>query len=94
MEALVSHVRDVRDGGSDACALAGVAAGRLDAYWGPRLHVWDAAAGMLLVDEAGGATGSLSGGGLNDWADTGDVLAANHELWRQLSGRLRPVYET
>ncbi|MBW1801666.1 MAG: inositol monophosphatase [Deltaproteobacteria bacterium] len=47
--------------GSAALALAYVAAGRLDAYFQMGLKPWDAAAGMLMVTEAGGQCSTLEG---------------------------------
>ncbi len=44
----------VRRAGSAALDLAYVAAGRLDAFWEFNLNPWDTAAGILLVEEAGG----------------------------------------
>jgi myo-inositol-1(or 4)-monophosphatase len=46
--------RAVRRAGAAAVDLAYVAAGRLDGYWECKLKPWDVAAGMLLVEEAGG----------------------------------------
>jgi myo-inositol-1(or 4)-monophosphatase len=46
--------RAVRRLGAAALDLAYVAAGRLDGYWECKLKPWDVAAGMLLVEEAGG----------------------------------------
>lgn len=92
MDRLVPHVRDIRDCGSAASALAAVAAGRLDAYWGPGLHEWDGSAGLLLVNEAGGLTGDLAGDSGGRWPRAGDVLAANADLWPQLQARLRDAY--
>jgi myo-inositol-1(or 4)-monophosphatase len=46
--------RGVRRAGSAALDLASVAAGRLDGYWECKLKPWDVAAGVLLVEEAGG----------------------------------------
>jgi myo-inositol-1(or 4)-monophosphatase len=54
-------VRSIRAIGSAALALAWVAAGRLDAYLNFSLSAWDVAAGMLLIEEAGGAASDLSG---------------------------------
>lgn len=51
---VMPFARDLRRMGSAALDLANVAAGRLDVYYERRLHPWDAAAGMLLVTEAGG----------------------------------------
>ncbi|MCC6493532.1 MAG: inositol monophosphatase [Pirellulales bacterium] len=49
----------IRRTGSAALNLAYVACGRLDAHWAHEIHVWDAAAGILLIQQAGGvATGA------------------------------------
>lgn len=49
------HVaRALRTSGSAALDLAYVAAGRFDASWYPNLHWWDVAAGILLIEQAGG----------------------------------------
>jgi myo-inositol-1(or 4)-monophosphatase len=47
--------------GSAALDLAYVAAGRLDAFWEVGLKPWDVAAGVLLVQEAGGAVTRFDG---------------------------------
>jgi len=44
----------VKDMGAGALMLAHVAAGRFDAFVEPHMHPWDALAGLLLVEEAGG----------------------------------------
>lgn len=51
----------IRDLGSAAVDLAYLAAGRFDVYWIPRLQPWDMAAGMLLVEEAGGKVTNYQG---------------------------------
>jgi myo-inositol-1(or 4)-monophosphatase len=89
---LLPRVRDVRRGGSAAAALAQVATGRADAYWGPGLQAWDGAAGALLVSEAGGAFGDLSGAGSGAWPASGDILAAAPGLWEPLREILAKVY--
>jgi myo-inositol-1(or 4)-monophosphatase len=94
MDELVPQVRDVRDCGGAASALAAVAAGRLDAYWGPGLREWDGAAGLLLVNEAGGTTGDLTGSSHGAWPASGDILAANPGLWEQLQPLLVAVYQS
>ena len=50
----------VRLGGCAALDLAYVAAGRLEGFWGEGLRLWDCAAGLLLVELAGGGIGLLS----------------------------------
>lgn len=51
----------VRRGGSAAIDLAYVACGRLEAFWEFGLKPWDLAAGILLVDEAGGRHTTMHG---------------------------------
>lgn len=51
---LADQVGGMRALGTAAVALAYVAAGRLDAYWEKDLRLWDIAAGVILLQEAGG----------------------------------------
>jgi myo-inositol-1(or 4)-monophosphatase len=90
--ALLPHVRDVRRGGSAASALAQVATGRADAYWGPGLQAWDAAAGILLVTEAGGVVGDLAVPTGPVWRDGDETLAADAGLWEEIRALLAPAY--
>lgn len=53
--------RGVRRLGSAALNLAYIADGRLDGYWATSIYPWDVAAGVLLVQEAGGQVTGLSG---------------------------------
>jgi myo-inositol-1(or 4)-monophosphatase len=52
----------IRRAGSAAVDLAWLAAGRFDAFWELRLNPWDIAAGILLVEEAGGLVTDFDGG--------------------------------
>ena len=54
----------VRRGGAAAVDLAYVAAGRLDGYWERGLSPWDLAAGVVLVELAGGVVTAYDGGPL------------------------------
>ncbi|MCW2605514.1 MAG: inositol monophosphatase [Frankiales bacterium] len=92
VDALVPRVRDVRRGGSAASALAQVATGRCDAAWLPGLQAWDCAAGVLLVQEAGGTVGDLGGPTPGRVPDSGDLLAAPPALWQPLRDLLAPVH--
>jgi myo-inositol-1(or 4)-monophosphatase len=58
---LLPLARDIRRAGAAALDLAWTAAGRLDAFYEAGLKPWDWAAGHLLVEEAGGATGGVDG---------------------------------
>jgi myo-inositol-1(or 4)-monophosphatase len=51
----------VRRDGSAALDLAGVASGRFDGFWEFGLNKWDVAAGVLLVEEAGGKVSDFEG---------------------------------
>lgn len=65
----------VRRAGSAALDLAYVAAGRLDAFWEFNLNPWDTAAGILLVEEAGGLVTDFAGGHYK--LDSQEILASN-----------------
>lgn len=58
---LLRRCRGLRRMGAAALDFAYVAAGWLDGYWEYRLKPWDAAAGLLLVTEAGGRVTTLFG---------------------------------
>ena len=51
----------VRRAGSAALDLTSVAAGRLDGFWEFNLNAWDTAAGVLIVEEAGGKVTGMDG---------------------------------
>lgn len=59
---LLPQTRGIRRFGSAALDLAYVACGRFDAYFEYSLHAWDVAAGILLVEEAGGKVSDFKGG--------------------------------
>jgi len=54
IEALLEHGIEHRHYGAATICLLGVLAGWFDAFHEPALNIWDAAAGLLLVEEAGG----------------------------------------
>ena len=57
---LLTH--GVRRAGAAAIDLAYVACGRLDGFWEIGLSPWDMAAGIVLVEEAGGKCTDMNGG--------------------------------
>ncbi|MFZ3263837.1 MAG: inositol monophosphatase family protein [Terriglobales bacterium] len=59
---LTLHSHGVRRAGSAALDLCNVAAGRFDGFWEFNLNPWDTAAGVLIVEEAGGRVTDFSGG--------------------------------
>jgi len=80
--AIAPQVAGIRRLGSAALDLAWVAAGRFDAYWESDLNVWDVAAGMLLVKEAGGFVTDFRGG--DRAIERNEYLAANDALHSKL----------
>lgn len=90
MAAVMGEVAGIRRYGSAALDLAWLAAGRYDGFWESHLGIWDMAAGILLVREAGGFVTDLDGG--RRIFETGGILAANDQLHRplgQLLGKAR-----
>jgi myo-inositol-1(or 4)-monophosphatase len=61
LSAFLKRAQGVRRPGAAALDLAYVAAGRLDGYWEYKLNSWDIAAGILLVEEAGGKVTGVDG---------------------------------
>lgn len=78
----------IRRPGSAALDLAYVAAGRLDGFWEIGLSIWDIAAGVLLIQEAGGLVGDFAGG--HDHLETGNVVAATPKLFPAILQTIRP----
>lgn len=89
MKVLIPDTAGVRRAGSAALDLAYVAAGRLDGFWEFGLRPWDMAAGILLVEEAGGLVGDLNGGA--NHMKTGNVLAGSPKVFKNMAQRLHPV---
>lgn len=79
----------VRRGGSAAMDLAYVACGRLDGYWERGLSLWDLAAGVVLVREAGGLVTAYDGS--NHVPNSGRLLATNGHLHGQMVAELALV---
>lgn len=84
----LSSLAQVRRTGSAALDLAYVAAGRLDGFWEVGLNPWDLAAGVLLVQEAGGMVTEPGGG--DDYLRSGDVVAANPKMLRTMLRAMKP----
>src|SRR6266699_6113787 len=71
------HSHGVRRDGSAALDLASVAASRFDGFWEFGLQKWDTAAGVLLVEEAGGKVSDFAG---NPYQLGGPVILATNGL--------------
>jgi myo-inositol-1(or 4)-monophosphatase len=89
---MVSSTHGIRRCGSAALDLAYVACGRVDGYFEIGLSPWDLAAGVLLVEEAGGRVSGWRGD-VEGPVDTGRILASNGKIqdWlHETTGRYVP----
>lgn len=80
--AVKRRAQGVRRLGSAALDLAMVAAGAFDGYWEMRLQPWDVAAGLLLVQEAGGQVSDWRFGPVD--LTRCEILATNGHIHREL----------
>jgi len=76
----------LRRPGAAALDLAYVACGRLDGFFERGLQPWDAAAGSLLITEAGGIVGTFAGE--SDYLYKGDIIAGNPKVFAQMVAQL------
>jgi len=88
MKVMITQTAGLRRPGAAALDLAYVAAGFYDGFWEVGLNPWDVAAGSLLVLEAGGLIGDLTGEG--DYLYGGQVIAANPKVFAQMVKALAP----
>ena len=87
LRAVMENTAGVRRPGSAALDMAYVAAGRTDAFWEIGLSPWDTAAGTLLIQEAGGRIGTLTGG---EYTQGGNVLAGTPKVYAAMLELLAP----
>jgi myo-inositol-1(or 4)-monophosphatase len=78
----------MRRPGAASLDLAWVACGRMDGFWELGLSPWDIAAGSLLITEAGGLVGDLSGE--NNYMKTGNTVGGNPKVFGQLIQLIAP----
>ncbi|ANX05238.1 MAG TPA: inositol monophosphatase family protein [Immundisolibacter sp.] len=78
----------IRRAGSAALDLAYVAAGRFDGFWELGLQPWDIAAGVLLIQEAGGVVTDIRGG--DQLMKTGNVVGGNLRVHQALMDAVKP----
>ena len=84
---MMQQTAGVRRPGAASLDLAYVAAGRIDGFWEIGLSAWDTAAGTLLITEAGGRIGTLTGG---DYKQGGNVIAGTPKVYDALVECLGP----
>lgn len=81
----------IRNLGSGALNMSYLAAGRFDGFWIPFLYSWDMAAGMLIVEEAGGKVTHQNGEPFNNLVvnHSFDILATNGYLHEKILAAIK-----
>jgi myo-inositol-1(or 4)-monophosphatase len=87
---LTLRTHGVRRAGSAALDLCNVACGRYDGFWEFNLNPWDTAAGVLLVEEAGGRVTNFSGGPFQ--LDSRETLASNGVVHDALLHEFKEIF--
>ncbi|MGB0626044.1 MAG: inositol monophosphatase family protein [Alphaproteobacteria bacterium] len=87
LRGVMGEVAGIRRYGSAALDLAYLAAGRFDGFWEFDLNIWDIAAGILIVREAGGFVSDIAG--RDSMLVTGEVVAGNDRIHEKLRKCLR-----
>jgi myo-inositol-1(or 4)-monophosphatase len=87
LRAVMAATAGVRRCGSAALDLAWVASGRFDGFWERSLSPWDMAAGIVVVQEAGGAVSGAAGDG--DMMASGAIVAGNETIHAALLASLK-----
>ena len=87
MRAVMMSTSGIRRPGAAALDLAYVACGRVDGFWEVGLHSWDTAAGSLLITEAGGMVGTITGA---EYRQGGDIIAGTPKVYAALVETIRP----
>ena len=79
MKHLMKNTRGLRRLGSAAVDLCYVAAGRFDAFFEHALHAWDLAAGVFIIQQAGGKVSDFNGG--DNWLFGGEIITASKNFF-------------
>ena len=77
---LFNAAAGIRRMGAAAIDLAYTACGRFDGFWEMKLGAWDIAAGILLIEEAGGIVTDFQGG--KGYLESGNVVAGSTSIHR------------
>lgn len=83
---VVPDTAGIRRAGVASLDLAYIAAGRFDGFWERGLKPWDFAAGVLLVQEAGGLISDFSSG--ESYWESGNIVAGNPKVHAEMLARL------
>ena len=87
LKVVMTRAAGLRRPGAAALDLAYVAAGRVDGFWEMGLKPWDTAAGTLLITEAGGRVGTLTG---DEYKQAGHIIGGTPRVFAALVTALAP----
>ena len=76
---------NLRVSGSAALDLAYVAAGRLDGFFQKKLNIWDVAAGIILIREAGGIINDFDVSKIKNHT----IIAGSETIYKEISTLLK-----
>jgi len=79
MKYLMKNTLGLRRFGSAAVDLCYVASGRFDAFYEHALHAWDVAAGVFILQQAGGKVTDFNGG--DNWLFGGQLISASSSFF-------------
>jgi len=85
---VMERTAGIRRPGAASLDLAYLAAGRIDGFWEIGLNAWDTAAGTLLITEAGGRVGTLTGG---EYRQRGNIIAGSPKVYEEMVEALGPL---
>ena len=92
---LFKHFTDQSQGvrrlGAASVDLCHVASGKVDGFWEFDLHPWDTAAGIVIINEAGGTVSQMDDSPFNIF--NRNIVASNGILHNRVTGQTRPVLE-
>jgi myo-inositol-1(or 4)-monophosphatase len=87
LKSVMTQAAGLRRPGAAAIDLAYVAAGRVDGFWEMGLKPWDTAAGTLLITEAGGRVGTLTG---DEYKQGGHIVGGTPKVFAALVAAIGP----
>ena len=76
---------NMRNTGCAALDLAYVGSGRLDGFFYNKINIWDVAAGVLIIDEAGGKVSDISKFGY----EAIDIRASNSNIYQKMLEKIK-----
>lgn len=88
LKPLCSATAGIRRAGSAALDLAYVACGRLDGFWEIGLKEWDMAAGVLMIQEAGGVATDFSFN--SKYLESGNLITGNPKMHQLMYQQIEP----